>query len=85
MQTLYLAGAATLVACIIGIPLGIWASRRDPVEAVVVPVIDTLQTIPMFCIIIPVVMLFRVGDVNMICAQAKKFSIPDEFLCCSQN
>jgi glycine betaine/proline transport system permease protein len=68
MQTLYLAGAATLVACALGIPVGIWASRSDRVQAVVIPVIDTLQTIPMFCFIIPVVMLFRVGDVTALIA-----------------
>lgn len=76
MQTLYLAGAATLVACVIGIPLGIWASRSDRVEAVVVPVIDTLQTIPMFCIIIPVVMLFRVGDVTALIATVAFAIVP---------
>ena len=68
MQTLYLAGAATLVACAIGIPAGLWASRSKRVESVVIPVIDTLQTIPMFCFIIPVVMLFRVGDVTAMIA-----------------
>ncbi len=68
MQTLYLAGAATLVACAIGIPIGMWAARSDRVQAVVLPAIDTLQTIPMFCFIIPVVMLFRVGDVTALIA-----------------
>jgi len=68
MQTLYLAGAATLVACAIGIPAGLWASRSKRVESMIIPVIDTLQTIPMFCFIIPVVMLFRVGDVTAMIA-----------------
>jgi glycine betaine/proline transport system permease protein len=76
MQTLYLAGAATLVACIIGIPLGIWSSRSDRVRSVVLPVIDTLQTIPMFCIIIPVVMLFRVGDVTALIATVAFAIVP---------
>ena len=31
---------------------------------IVTPIIDTLQTIPSFRFIIPVVMLFRVGDVT---------------------
>ena len=68
MQTLYLAGAATLVASIFGIPIGLWASRSDRVQAVVIPIIDTLQTIPMFCLIIPAVMLFGVGDVTALIA-----------------
>ena len=32
MQTLYLAGASTLVACAIGIPIGLWASRSTRVS-----------------------------------------------------
>ena len=76
MQTLYLAGAATLVACMIGIPLGIWASRSDRVQSFVLPAIDTLQTIPMFCIIIPVVMLFRVGDVTALIATVAFAIVP---------
>ena len=76
MQTLYLAGAATLVACLLGIPIGLWASRSDRVQAVVVPIIDTLQTIPMFCFIIPVVMLFRVGDVTALIATVAFAIVP---------
>jgi glycine betaine/proline transport system permease protein len=68
MQTLYLCGASALVASAIGIPFGLWASRSDRVAAVVTPIIDTLQTIPSFCFIIPVVMLFRVGDVTAMIA-----------------
>ena len=76
MQTLYLAGAATLVACILGIPVGLMASRSDRVQAVVIPIIDTLQTIPMFCFIIPVVMLFRVGDVTALIATVAFAIVP---------
>ena len=40
------------------------ASRSDRFEKIVTPIIDTLQMLPSFCFIIPVVMLFRVGDVT---------------------
>lgn len=76
MQTLYLCGASALVACLIGIPIGLWASRSDRVQAVVSPVIDTLQTIPSFCFIIPVVMLFRVGDVTAMIATVAFAVVP---------
>jgi glycine betaine/proline transport system permease protein len=76
MQTLYLCGASVLIACAIGIPLGILASRSDRVQAVVLPVIDTLQTIPSFCFIIPVVMLFRVGDVTAMIATVAFAIVP---------
>ena len=76
MQTLYLCGASVLVAALIGIPIGLWASRSDRVQAIVVPVIDTLQTIPSFCFIIPVVMLFRVGDVTAMIATVAFAIVP---------
>ena len=76
METIYLCGASVLIACLIGIPIGIWASRSDRAQAVVLPVIDTLQTIPSFCFIIPVVMLFRVGDVTAMIATVAFAIVP---------
>ncbi|MGH6907420.1 MAG: ABC transporter permease, partial [Aestuariivirga sp.] len=76
MQTLYLCGASALIAAILGIPIGLWASRSDRVAAVVTPIIDTLQTIPSFCFIIPVVMLFRVGDVTAMIATVAFAIVP---------
>ncbi|MGC1488140.1 MAG: ABC transporter permease subunit [Albidovulum sp.] len=76
MQTLYLCGASVLVACLIGIPIGLWASRSDRANSIVVPIIDTLQTIPSFCFIIPVVMLFRVGDVTAMIATVAFAIVP---------
>ncbi len=62
MVTLYLCGMSVLIACLIGIPIGIMAARNDRVHRVVSVVIDTLQTLPSFVYLMPVVMLFRVGD-----------------------
>ena len=68
MATLYLCGVAAFLAALFGIPIGFLASRSDRVEGAVNTVIDTLQTLPSFCFIIPVVMLFRVGDVTALIA-----------------
>ena len=76
MQTLYLCGVSALFAAALGIPVGMWASRSDRVTAFVTPVIDTLQTIPSFCFIIPVVMLFRVGDVTAMIATVAFAIVP---------
>jgi len=76
MATLYLCGVAALIAALIGIPIGVWASRSRRVEKVVTPIIDTLQTIPSFCFIIPVVMLFRVGDVTALIATVAFAIVP---------
>jgi glycine betaine/proline transport system permease protein len=76
MQTLYLCGAAVLVACALGIPMGLWASRSDGFNAFITPIIDGLQTIPSFCFIIPVVMLFGIGDVTALIATVAFAIVP---------
>ena len=68
MITVYLCGVSVLIASIIGIPFGIWAAMNDRVYRVVQVVIDTLQTLPSFVYLIPVVMLFRVGDFSALIA-----------------
>ncbi len=62
MVTVYLCGLSVLIACLLGIPVGIVAARNERVHRVVQVVIDTLQTLPSFVYLMPVVMLFRVGD-----------------------
>ncbi len=62
MTTVYLCGVSVVLAMLIGTPVGIAAGLSRPVWRVVEPVIDTLQTLPSFVYLIPVVMLFRVGD-----------------------
>jgi glycine betaine/proline transport system permease protein len=76
MATVYLCGVSVVIAALIGIPIGIWASRSDRVEGFVNPIIDTLQTLPSFCFIIPVVMLFRVGDVTALIATVAFAVVP---------
>ena len=53
---------------IIGIPLGILISRSERFRNVLLPVLDTMQTIPSFCYLIPGIMLFGLGAVPAIIA-----------------
>jgi glycine betaine/proline transport system permease protein len=62
MVTVYLVGVSVVIAALIGIPVGIVAGLNNRAWAIVQAVIDTLQTLPSFVYLIPVVMLFRVGD-----------------------
>jgi glycine betaine/proline transport system permease protein len=68
MATVYLCAVSSIVAAVLGIAMGVAASRSDRLEAFLTPILDTLQTLPSFCFIIPVVMLFRVGDVTAMIA-----------------
>ncbi|RUV03889.1 ABC transporter permease subunit [Mesorhizobium sp. M6A.T.Cr.TU.017.01.1.1] len=76
MATVYLCGISAFIGCLIGIPIGLMASRSDRVEKIVTPIIDTLQVLPSFCFIIPVVMLFRVGDVTAMIATVAFAVVP---------
>ena len=61
MTTLAMIFTAVLFCIIIGIPLGILASRSKIFETILRPILDVMQTIPSFVYLIPVVMLFGVG------------------------
>ncbi|MEA1973422.1 MAG: proline/glycine betaine ABC transporter permease [Candidatus Cloacimonadota bacterium] len=63
MQTLALVITAVFIALLIGIPLGIWASKKDVVERVVRPILDFMQTLPAFVYLIPAVLFFQLGKV----------------------
>ena len=62
MLSLYLVIVSVIVAILIGIPLGLWSAVNDRVEAIFRVIIDTVQTLPTLVYLIPVVMLFEVGD-----------------------
>lgn len=62
MITVYLCGSSVIIASVIGIPFGILAAVNDRAGRIIGVFIDTLQTLPSFVYLIPVVMLFRIGD-----------------------
>src|SRR6056297_1427038 len=68
MITVYLVGVSVLIAYAIGVPLGLWAGQNARAHKWVGTFIDTLQTLPSFVYLIPVVMLFRVGDFSAMIA-----------------
>ncbi|MGV1905915.1 ABC transporter permease [Agrobacterium cavarae] len=63
METLSLVIASTLMAMIVGLPLGIAMARKDSVAALVRPVLDLMQTMPAFVYLIPAAMFFGLGAV----------------------
>ncbi|MFB2919859.1 MULTISPECIES: ABC transporter permease [Aerosakkonema] len=63
MMTLSLMGTAVLFCAAIGVPIGIACARSDRLEQFVRPVLDFMQTLPLFIYLVPVVMLFGIGKV----------------------
>ncbi|WP_171230411.1 proline/glycine betaine ABC transporter permease [Ruegeria sp. HKCCA4008] len=68
MVTVYLCGASVILATLIGVPLGVLAALNKRAGTAINLLIDTLQTLPSFVYLIPVVMLFRVGDFTALIA-----------------
>jgi glycine betaine/proline transport system permease protein len=66
--TLSLTLSATLISLILGVPLGITASRSDLVQKLLRPVLDYMQTMPAFVYLIPAAMVFGLGRVPGIMA-----------------
>jgi glycine betaine/proline transport system permease protein len=62
MLSIYLCSAAVLICFVAGGLLGVWASLNDRVSAFLRPINDTLQTMPLFVFLIPVIMIFMVGE-----------------------
>jgi glycine betaine/proline transport system permease protein len=73
MATVALMLAATVVAVVIGIPLGILMARSDGLRSM--PLLDIMQTLPIFVYLIPFVMLFGPGKIPAILATVF-FAIP---------
>ena len=63
MSTMALISVATLLCISIGIPLGVWMARSDRVQSLVMPILDVMQTIPIFVYLLPVLMLLGIGKV----------------------
>ena len=63
MATISLISVATLICIAVGIPIGILMSRYDRVQSAITPILDLMQTIPIFVYLLPVVMLLGIGRV----------------------
>ncbi|NTJ41619.1 proline/glycine betaine ABC transporter permease [Agrobacterium larrymoorei] len=63
MTTLSIVAIATLIAVIIGLPLGILMARSERVQRFINPTLDVMQTMPSFVYLIPVVVIFGIGKV----------------------
>jgi len=63
MTTLAMVLSSVIFCALAGIPLGIWAGRSDAFETGIRPVLDAMQTTPAFVYLVPIVMLFSVGNV----------------------
>lgn len=63
ISTLALVLSASFITLIIGIPLGIVASKSNRFDKILRPILDFMQTMPAFVYLIPAVLFFSLGKV----------------------
>jgi glycine betaine/proline transport system permease protein len=68
MVTLALMGVGVAASVLIGVPLGVLAGRVERVEIVLRPVLDAMQTIPVYVYLLPLVFVFGQGNPSAIVA-----------------
>ena len=62
MQTLSFVMVAAPISFLLGLFFGIWAYRNKWVEAVLNPVLNVMQTMPHYAYLVPIMVLFGIGD-----------------------
>lgn len=63
MITLALVLTALFFCVLIGLPMGIWLARSERAAKFIRPLLDAMQTTPAFVYLVPIVMLFGIGNV----------------------
>lgn len=66
--TLSIVIASVIIALIIGLPVGILLSGSDRANRIVRPILDTMQTMPVFVYLIPALLLFGTGNASAVIA-----------------
>ena len=61
MDLLIVTLVSVVICVVIGIPLGIAMARRQAVSSVLTPVLDTMQTLPAFAYLTPLVLFWGIG------------------------
>lgn len=60
-ETLSIIVASVIIALILGFPFGILLSTSDRLDRLVRPILDTMQTMPVFVYLIPALLFFGMG------------------------
>ncbi|MEC5423648.1 proline/glycine betaine ABC transporter permease [Virgibacillus sp. C22-A2] len=68
MQTVAIVIVSTIISVIIGVPVGILSAKNKIIDQIVRPVLDFMQTLPIFVYLIPAILLFGLGGVPAVIA-----------------
>jgi glycine betaine/proline transport system permease protein len=68
MITLSSVIVSVIICFIIGVPLGIFAAYNKRFERFQAPILDAMQTLPAFCYLVPIIMVFGANKTSVILA-----------------
>ena len=68
LLTLSIVIASVAISLLLGFPIGVLISMNDRASSIVRPILDTMQTMPVFVYLIPAVLLFGLGRVPAVMA-----------------
>ena len=61
-QTLSIIFVCTLLCVLLGVPIGILMSKNNRLQRAIIPILDMLQTLPIFVYLIPLIFLFKITE-----------------------
>ncbi|MEA4815451.1 MAG: ABC transporter permease subunit [Lachnospiraceae bacterium] len=67
-ETLAIVLASVIISLILGLPVGVLISGSDRADMIVHPILDTMQTMPIFVYLIPALLFFGLGKVPSVVA-----------------
>ena len=68
LMTLSIVIASVIIALLLGFPIGILISGSDRANKIVRPILDTMQTMPVFVYLIPALLFFGMGSASAVIA-----------------
>ena len=68
METSALIIVTVTLSIFIAVPVGVWASQSDRLDAILRPILDGMQTMPSFVYLVPAIAFFSLGNVPAVIA-----------------
>lgn len=68
LETLSIIVASVMISILLGLPVGILVSTSDRADRIVRPILDTMQTMPVFVYLIPALLFFGLGKAPAVIA-----------------
>ncbi len=68
LMTLSIVVASVIIALVLGFPIGILISGSERANSIMRPILDTMQTMPVFVYLIPALLFFGMGSASAVIA-----------------